>query len=200
MTKPGPKPKSRAGTKTGTRVCICCKGEFAASNFYKDKNRPDGLYPECKPCVIKKRMAHYSANKESQLANQARYNRKLRLKVLNHYGHKCACCGEARYEFLAIDHVEGGGLRHLRQIKGTAKSLAGWLVKHNFPPGFRLLCHNCNFARGHYGYCPHDGESVRMPVTAGQMFAKRADSAETIPARWDNKGGNRQSKKTTGVF
>jgi hypothetical protein len=30
-----------------------------------------------------------------------------------------------------------------------------WLRKNGFPKGFRVLCHNCNFAHGHYGYCPH---------------------------------------------
>jgi hypothetical protein len=22
--------------------------------------------------------------------------------------------------------------------------------------GYRVLCHNCNLARGFYGYCPHE--------------------------------------------
>jgi hypothetical protein len=24
-------------------------------------------------------------------------------------------------------------------------------------PGYRVLCQNCNAARGLYGYCPHQG-------------------------------------------
>ena len=29
---------------------------------------------------------------------------------------------------------------------------------NSFPPGFRVLCHNCNQALGAYGYCPHKGK------------------------------------------
>jgi radical SAM protein with 4Fe4S-binding SPASM domain len=31
------------------------------------------------------------------------------------------------------------------------------LKNNNYPKDlFRLLCHNCNMARGCYGYCPHE--------------------------------------------
>jgi hypothetical protein len=33
-----------------------------------------------------------------------------------------------------------------------------YLRKHNYPPGFRVLCHNCNMAFGHFGRCPHEDE------------------------------------------
>jgi hypothetical protein len=31
-----------------------------------------------------------------------------------------------------------------------------WLRNQGYPNGFRTLCHNCNLARGFYGYCPHE--------------------------------------------
>jgi len=31
-----------------------------------------------------------------------------------------------------------------------------WLVENDFPEGFQILCHNCNFAKSHNpGGCPH---------------------------------------------
>ena len=30
-----------------------------------------------------------------------------------------------------------------------------YLKRNNYPPGYRVLCMNCNFAMGHFGYCPH---------------------------------------------
>lgn len=33
-----------------------------------------------------------------------------------------------------------------------------WLKRNHYPPGFRVLCSNCNFARGKYGHCPHERE------------------------------------------
>ncbi len=86
---------------------------------------------------------------------QHEYRRALRLEVLGHYspnGPACACCGEATIEFLCIDHVNGGGGKHRRSIRGN---LYNWLKREGFPKGFRVLCHNCNAAIGYYGHCPH---------------------------------------------
>jgi hypothetical protein len=80
-------------------------------------------------------------------------NKKLRLECLLAYGNKCACCGENRYEFLCIDHINGRGRAHR---KDTGRYFYGWLKKNNFPGGFRVLCHNCNMSKGIYGYCPHE--------------------------------------------
>ncbi len=33
--------------------------------------------------------------------------------------------------------------------------LYSWLKKQGYPPGFQVLCHNCNLAKGYYGACPH---------------------------------------------
>jgi hypothetical protein len=32
-----------------------------------------------------------------------------------------------------------------------------WLRQRDWPPGYRVLCVNCNFAIGHFGKCPHQG-------------------------------------------
>jgi hypothetical protein len=80
--------------------------------------------------------------------------RKRREAVLAYYGHKCVCCGETRYEFLAIDHTNGGGEAHRKKV-GQGSLMVDFIIKNNFPDTFRLLCHNCNQALGYYGYCPH---------------------------------------------
>jgi len=28
-------------------------------------------------------------------------------------------------------------------------------TKKQFDKTFVILCHNCNFSKGHYGFCPH---------------------------------------------
>jgi len=80
--------------------------------------------------------------------------KKLRHEVLNAYGGLCECCGESHVEFLGVDHIDGGGRKHLAELGGSAY-FYGWLKKNGFPPGYRILCHNCNFSIGKYGYCPH---------------------------------------------
>ena len=80
----------------------------------------------------------------------------------------CRCCGESNHiEFLAIDHIAGRKkmdsepelvkLGYSSKFK-TSNSLLLWLTKNNFPKGFQILCHNCNFAKGHSkdNKCPHE--------------------------------------------
>ena len=87
---------------------------------------------------------------------------KLRLKreVFEAYGGcRCACCGETTFEFLSIDHVDGGGTRHRKTLgEKSSRTLYLWLRRNNFPPGYRVLCFNCNCSRGFNGYCPHERE------------------------------------------
>lgn len=88
------------------------------------------------------------------------------MEALLHYSGgdpKCACCGERRNEFLALDHTDGSGAMHRKQLKGT--NIFDWLHTHGYPEGLRVLCHNCNCARGFYGYCPHERE-VKILETA----------------------------------
>ena len=84
-----------------------------------------------------------------------------RTNVLMHYGNKCACCGETRREFLALDHKYGNGQRHRKQIGGGSNGMYRWAVRNNFPDIFRVLCHNCNMSIGCLGYCPHQREIGR---------------------------------------
>jgi len=95
-----------------------------------------------------------------------------RLMVLTHYSQgkpKCQCCGEDRIEFLGMDHINGGGNKHRREIKLSGFAFYNWLIANNFPVGFRVLCHNCNMAKGLYGYCPHEKEQV---VQVGVILEK----------------------------
>lgn len=82
-------------------------------------------------------------------------NRQLKLEMIEAYGRICVCCGESRMEFLSIDHINGGGRKHVRGL-GSHMHLYSWLKRHKFPKDeFRLLCYNCNMSRGFFGYCPH---------------------------------------------
>lgn len=84
-------------------------------------------------------------------------NQDRKMKVFEHYGGrppKCACCGEKTVQFLSIDHINGGGNRHRKEI-GVGKSMYPWIVRNGFPEGFQILCFNCNMAKGFFGSCPH---------------------------------------------
>ncbi|KKN30086.1 hypothetical protein LCGC14_0837630 [marine sediment metagenome] len=96
-----------------------------------------------------------------RLRQQERYQL-LRLRVMEYYGGKCECCGEDRYEHLTIDHLNG----HARKTGKIGVYLTYDAIREFENRGYpnrkyRLLCWNCNLARGYYGYCPHEGTGGR---------------------------------------
>jgi hypothetical protein len=168
------------------KICKQCKRIFPATKDYfyareqakSDKN-PLGLNPRCYKCwsehnseYLKKRKAlgilvPYQAQRSSQEKIEAhrgaliRHNRFVKLQCLQAYSDNipfCECCKEARFEFLTIDHTDNNGAAHRRSI--GRKSMYVWLRQRGFPPGYRVLCINCNFSIGAYGYCPHQSPGV----------------------------------------
>jgi hypothetical protein len=106
-----------------------------------------------------RKLDNYYANKQKRLDHNRKYGDKLRDAAFAAYGGPhCSCCGEHRVEFLTIDHVNGGGAEHRREIGKSTRQLHLWLKRNNYPEGFRILCVNCNFSIGIRGYCPHEKE------------------------------------------
>lgn len=152
------------------KPCGLCRVTKPLAEFYPDAYKRDGHHTVCKECVKADRKSRYAAdpakylalNKTAYRKNRARYldyARKLRRRVLDAYGNKCACCGETTPEFLGVDHVNNDGEQHRRELKGYGRSIYRWLAMNDFPQDgrFQLLCHNCNMAKGCYGGCPHNG-------------------------------------------
>jgi len=82
--------------------------------------------------------------------------------ILAYGGYRCACCGITEPFFLSIDHVNNDGGRHRREV-GSSTSILHWLRKNRYPPGFQVLCTNCNTGRHRNGgICPHK-DPVRKP-------------------------------------
>ena len=69
-------------------------------------------------------------------------------------------------EFLTIDHIlprnemakDPEMIKIGYVIERKAGPLCEWVIKHNFPQGFQILCWNCNFAKGQSkdNKCPHE--------------------------------------------
>lgn len=93
--------------------------------------------------------------------NRQRYHQKLRMAAFAAYGGRCACCGLDEWEFLVIDHVDGGGRIHRLEIgggvekRGVGAGMYLWLKRSGYPSGFQVLCANCNMAKERAGGCPH---------------------------------------------
>lgn len=147
--------------------CTKCGQVKPIGSFGTDRRRADGLSYWCRDCLNSYQRSWGKANPEKMKESNKRYARNhpdrikaktigYRNEVLVAYGGVCACCGESRYEFLAIDHINGNGNRERKEQgnRGGA-SFYRLLIRNGFPPGYRVLCHNCNMSLGAYGYCPH---------------------------------------------
>lgn len=129
--------------------CRKCKKTYPLNkgNFYRHPHSKYGFNPICGICT-RERISKWNRKDAG----------KLRVQCLIAYSGnppKCQCqgCNETNIEFLTIDHVGGWGHKHRRELHGN--SIYRWLKINNFPDKFRVLCMNCNHARGKYGYCPH---------------------------------------------
>jgi hypothetical protein len=77
---------------------------------------------------------------------------------------KCECCNETDIRFLTIDHKDGGGRKHRREIGiGPGVPFYRWLKANNYPEGYTTLCFNCNCGRSvNGGICPHKEEKLDL--------------------------------------
>lgn len=99
----------------------------------------------------------------------------LRLKVITHYGGKCACCGETQFGFLTIDHINGEASVQ-RAKTGNEPSgcrLYLYLKRKGFPEGYRVLCSNCNMAMSIHGQCPHGTLPPQMTNHPANPYRKQ---------------------------
>jgi len=100
---------------------------------------------------------NYEANPELFKKRAKEYRARIKFRVFEHYGNKCSCCGETIKEFLSIDHIKNGGTKMRRETGIGTTQFYKWLIDHNFPEGYRLLCMNCNWGRRmNNGTCPHE--------------------------------------------
>lgn len=142
------------------KVCTKCNKAQPLTAFSPKKRKTIiSTYSRCKEC---RRAAARKANlTPEQYAKRSADHLKWRIKrkqlIIDAYGGRCACCGDTHYEFLSLDHIDGSGAEHKRRVGRSA--IYNDIRKRGYPKdNFRLLCVNCNFALGLYGYCPHQKE------------------------------------------
>ncbi len=109
---------------------------------------------------------------------------KIKADVMAHYGGSCVCCGIDDLEVLSIDHIGSTGAAHRKELKSKGEYFGyAWIKKNGYPSGLRVLCVNCNFALGFYGYCPHDKDKVRKPPPQVDLeYLRAADNTTEAQA------------------
>lgn len=140
----------------------------ASDRAYRQKHKEEmniykrEYYEKNKERYVEYHRKTYAKTKVKKAKRVREYCQEIKLKVLSHYSNgklECACCEEKHYGFLTIDHINGGGRKHIQEVaKGKYIMFYNWLIKNNYPKGFQVLCYNCNCAKGHHGICPHEVE------------------------------------------
>lgn len=142
--------------------------EYQENERERGKHKRANWTPEQK--ATRNEQCKVSQKKHPEAGRRAalKSHRKARNECLAAYGSKCACCGESTPEFLAIDHINGGGNAHRRSL--GKRDIYFWLRAEGYPTEFQILCHNCNHAKGSYGICPHErlrGSDVGPVIQGG---------------------------------
>ena len=146
-----------------TKTCTKCGETKHEDHFYM---RPQGYrQSQCKTCFIQRTHDNRLKRLDAARAHDAAYGKVKRAfikeAVFKAYGGwQCACCGETEQLFLTLDHINNNGAEDRRAIGGKQTS-AGYvtyryLYARNFPPGYQVLCSNCQHGkRMNKGICPH---------------------------------------------
>lgn len=120
-------------------ICVSC-----------GRQPPVDGYTACQPCKD-------DSNRRGRQKRQL-----LKLRVIQHYGGACACCGESHIDFLTMDHINNNGKAHRRSFGGQNDGVYRDLVKR-WPDDMQVLCYNCNSAKEYFGMCPHERQKLGLP-------------------------------------
>ena len=127
--------------------CIRC-GETDLTLFYASILKHSDY--RCKRCVNLYQKEYRRNNRDKVNANQKRfyswYAPKLKSSILSHYSNGKMCCAVCNsMTNLSIDHINGGGSKHLLSLGfNSSYQFYLWLKKNNYPEGYRVLCISCN--------------------------------------------------------
>jgi len=154
--------------ETNRRICKKCNGK--QSKIWYQNNR-DKCNQSTKKWRQNNKDKYKQSNKKWRQNNRDKVNQlkreeyhRLVNEVIGAYGGKCACCGETRKEYLTIDHIDGNGRKHKREM--GFQDIYHWLRQNNYPEGFQVLCFNCNSGKGNYSVCPHNKEDFEKEFEA----------------------------------
>ena len=124
--------------KLGLKTCQVCRD-------FNDQKRV--RYRKEGRCICSREVDDRNFKKCSICRSRANAkNRAIKLEVIKEYGGRCMCpggCDVTEPDWLSMDHVKGGGVKHRQQLKVIGLDFYRWLKKKGFPKkGFRLLCYN----------------------------------------------------------
>lgn len=136
------------------KMCVACWSDHRKP--YQSKYRYENVVE-----LSAYHKTKHERKKSDRNAAHRRHYRNLQKVVFDHYGAKCACCGENESAFLSIDHKNNDGAEHRKKI-GVGHILFRWIIDNAFPSTLQLLCCNCNIGKHRNGgVCPHEEKRLK---------------------------------------
>jgi hypothetical protein len=141
------------------KVCTKCHTCKLLTEFSKRMARLGGYQSWCKSCTLESARGAYAAKvatgwKDTRSGYRTR--EALRDLIFEAYGRQCSCCGESEERFLTLDHIGGGGRKHLKERGGNGYQMLLDVIRQGFPKDkYRVLCMSCNMAERYGHLCPH---------------------------------------------
>lgn len=141
------------GLKNSNPVPICykCGVVLDEQNWPKHRARKrEYVCFECNRKIIKDwRVRNRAKFRVSASRCGRRYRYKLKMEILRHYsGEPPRCsCGFDDVRALTIDHINGRGNEHRRQLRKIGGTFYQWLKGQGFPSGYQVLCMNCQMIK-----------------------------------------------------
>jgi len=144
----------------------------------------------------KTEQAYYLKNREKYIIRNTERRRADRLAAINAYGGpKCPKCGDTRLAVMTIHHINHNGAEHRRQLVNGKNSRGSrifyWLRLNNYPPGFQVLCQNCNYLEylEHFGYKPSPPKQRVMEKLGGKCIVCNKNDLRILTVHHINHNG-----------
>lgn len=168
------------------KICPKCQKDLPIDAFYPKGKHLDAHCRECRKSysreyakknrdkvIANKRRYYQDVAKQRQIENRDEFNRrrkertrKYKEQFIEMYGGKCNCCGETIFDFLTIEHRNGQkGKPKYEKSREHGEHGYKKASQEYRPDLYEILCWNCNCAKGHLGYCPHQNNQSFLPKT-----------------------------------
>lgn len=80
----------------------------------------------------------------------------IRQKIIDKYGGVCVRCGFSDIRALQVDHIKGGGKKHIKSFTNNPRTYYKFVLRDETGM-FQLLCANCNWIKRYENKeCKHD--------------------------------------------
>lgn len=116
-----------------------------------EKTIRDKKYRQTHKKEVAERQRQYRQTHRAKVAAHAwQYRQACKVDVLKYYGNgECACvnCGFNDIRALSLDHINGGGRKHFRELGGGGITFYIWLKENDCPEGYQTLCMNCQYIK-----------------------------------------------------